>query len=73
LALPKLRIARTRPAVRARTANIPDRIPAQDFRDVRWSKCVNDSGEEIPARSFVEVAALPYGATVEIEAVAYRA
>ncbi|EME67148.1 RidA family protein [Rhodococcus sp. GXMU-t2271] len=26
-----------------------------------------------PARSFVEVAALPYGATVEIEAVAYRA
>ncbi|MDJ0395037.1 RidA family protein [Rhodococcus sp. G-MC3] len=25
-----------------------------------------------PARSFVEVAALPYGATVEIEAIAYR-
>lgn len=26
-----------------------------------------------PARSFVEVAALPYGATVEIEAIAHRA
>lgn len=25
-----------------------------------------------PARSFVEVSALPYGATVEVEAVAYR-
>lgn len=25
-----------------------------------------------PARSFVEVAALPYGASIEIEAVAYR-
>jgi 2-iminobutanoate/2-iminopropanoate deaminase len=25
-----------------------------------------------PARSFVEVAALPYGATIEIEAIAYR-
>ncbi|NGP06320.1 RidA family protein [Rhodococcus sp. 14C212] len=29
--------------------------------------------EPRPARSFVEVAALPYGATVEIEAVAHRA
>jgi 2-iminobutanoate/2-iminopropanoate deaminase len=29
--------------------------------------------EPRPARSFVEVAALPYGATIEIEAIAYRA
>lgn len=29
--------------------------------------------EPRPARTFVEVAALPYGATVEIEAVAHRA
>ncbi|MEV3962151.1 RidA family protein [Nocardia sp. NPDC050193] len=28
--------------------------------------------EPRPARSFVEVAALPYGATVEIEAIAHR-
>ncbi|MBB3036800.1 RidA family protein [Hoyosella altamirensis] len=28
--------------------------------------------EPRPARSFVEVAALPYGATVEIEAIAYK-
>lgn len=29
--------------------------------------------EPRPARSFVEVAALPYGATVEIEAIAHKA
>ncbi|OZF29415.1 RidA family protein [Rhodococcus sp. 14-2483-1-2] len=41
-------------------------------RDAANSHYKTVFAEPRPARSFVEVAALPYGATVEIEAIAYR-
>jgi 2-iminobutanoate/2-iminopropanoate deaminase len=42
------------------------------LRDEANEQLVNLYAEPRPARSFLEVAALPYGATVEIEAVAVR-
>lgn len=41
-------------------------------RDLANDQLVEAFDEPRPARSFVEVSALPYGASVEIEAVAWR-
>ncbi|MGC4960886.1 RidA family protein [Gordonia sp. DT101] len=45
-------------------------VSLRDAANRHYEKIFDDPR---PARSFVEVAALPYGATVEIEAIAHRA
>ena len=48
-------------------------VPDVSLRDEANRHYETVFAEPRPARSFVEVAALPYGATVEIEAIAHKA